>query len=340
MVGAAYLAGFAGDLTDGRLGSYRSGLSSGSPGHPLWLPWRGGRHWQPLLISASAIGLLWGAVAVVSAQDLAKSEIHARALRGNLQVLVGYGSNIAVSTGPDGTLLVDDEYAAMTSKVRTALAALRSPPVKVVVNTHWHDDHTGGNEAFARDGALVIAQENAARRMQSDQVVSLYGPQKAYPPVAWPAITFGRSLRLHWNGDEIDVIHVGPAHTDGDAIVFFRKQNVMLTGDLFVGADYRPPYFDDLNGGSAHGMIAAADTLLGLIDEQTIVVPGHGDVTDRAGLQDYRDRLVSIRDRITDAIARGLGEDEVVALHPTEGFARAGRGTDRWVRIVYREYHR
>jgi glyoxylase-like metal-dependent hydrolase (beta-lactamase superfamily II) len=292
------------------------------------------------MLAAGAVGLLWGLAAVVSAQNWAKTGIHARALRGNLQILLGYGSNIAVSTGPDGTLLVDDEYAALTTKVRAALAELRAPPVKVIVNTHWHDDHAGGNEAFARDGALIIAQENTGRRMRSDQIVSLYGPQKAYPPAAWPAITFDQSLRLRRNSDVIDVIHVGPAHTDGDAIVFFRQQNVMLTGDLFVGYEYHPPYFDDLNGGSAQGMIAAADTLLGLIDERTIVVPGHGEVTDRAGLQDYRDRLVSIRDRITDAIARGLSEDEVVALHPTEGFAKAGRGTDRWVRIVYREYHR
>jgi len=288
---------------------------------------------------AGVAGLLCGAPAFVFAQDLEKSEIHAQALRGNLQALLGYGSNIAVSTGPDGTLLVDDEYADLTPKVRAALAALQSSPVKLIVNTHWHDDHTGGNEVFARDGALIIAQENAGRRMRTDQIMSLYGPQKAYPPVAWPAITFDQALRLRWNGDDIDVIHVGPAHTDGDAIVLFRKQNVLLTGDLFVGYSYRPPYFDDLNGGSAHGMIAAADTLLGLIDERTIVVPGHGEVTNRAGLQDYRDRLVLIVDRIADAIARGLTEDEVVALHPTEGFAKAGRGTDRWVRVVYREYH-
>jgi cyclase len=325
---------------------------------PLWLQWRRRWQWLELLIAAGAVGLLCGSVTVVSAQDLTqrkiqtpaqrvdlaqdltKTEIHSRALRGNLHVLMGYGGNMAVSTGPDGTLLVDDEYAALTPKVRTALAWLRSPPVKIVVNTHWHDDHTGGNEAFARDGALIIAQENARRRMQSDQVVSLWGPQKAFPPIAWPAITFDQSLRLHWNGDEIDVIHVGPAHTDGDAIVFFRQQNVMLTGDLMFGYEYGPPYFDDLNGGSAHGMIAAADTLLGLIDERTVVVPGHGEVTDRAGLQAYRDRLVAIRDRIRDAIARGLSEDEVVALHPAEGFAMAGKGTDRWVRIVYREYHR
>jgi cyclase len=324
---------------------------------PLWLPWRRRWQWLKLLIAAGAVGLLCGSVTVVSAQDLTqrkiqtpaqrvdlaqdltKTEIHTRALRGNLQVLLGYGGNIAVSTGADGTLLVDDEYDVLTPKVRAALAELRSLPVKIVVNTHWHDDHAGGNEAFARDGALIIAQENARRRMQSDLVVSLWGPQKASPQVAWPAITFDQSLRLHWNGDDIDVIHVGPAHTDGDAIVFFRQQNVIMTGDLMFGYETGPPYFDDLNGGSARGMIAAADTLLGLINEQTIVVPGHGEVTDRAGLQIYRDRIVSMRDRITAAIARGLSEDEVVALHPTEGFAKAGRGTDRWVRIVYREYH-
>jgi len=307
------------------------------------------RQWQELLIAAGVLAL--GAVKVVSAQDLTsqrvdlaqditKTEIQARALRGNLHVLLGWGGNIAVSTGPDGTLLVDDEYALLTPKVRDTLRELRSPQVKIVVNTHWHDDHTGGNEAFAHDGAIIIAQENARRRMQTDLVVSLWGPQKALPPAAWPAITFDQSLRLHWNGDEIDVIHVGAAHTDGDAIVFFRQQNVIMTGDLLFGPEYWPPYFDDLNGGSVHGMIAAADRLLGLTDERTIVVPGHGEVTDRAGLQTYRDGLVATRGRITDAVARGLSEDEVVALHPADGFARAGKGTDRWVRIVYREYHR
>jgi cyclase len=306
---------------------------------PIPIRWRQRAPLQQLLIAAGVPVLLWSVVADVSAQDLAKSEIHTQALRGNLHVLLGDGGNIAVSTGPDGTLLVDDDYAALTPKVRAALADLRSPPVKIVVNTHWHDDHTGGNEAFARDGALVIAQENAARRMRSDQTLSLYGAQKAYPPLAWPRVTFDQSLRLHWNDEDIDVIHIGPAHTDGDAIVFFRQTDVLLTGDIFVGYEYRPPYFDDLNGGSLHGMIAAADTLLGLIDERTMVVPGHGEVTDRAALLDYRDRLVAIRDRVTDAIARGLSEDQVVALHPTEGFAKPGRGTDRWVRIVYREYH-
>jgi len=155
------------------------------------------------------------------AQDLTKTEIHSRALRGNLHVLMGYGGNIAVSTGPDGTLLVDDEYAGLTPKVRTALAGLRSPPVKIVVNTHWHDDHTGGNAAFARDGALIIAQENARRRMRSDQVVSLLGTPRRHirrsrgprSPSISRCGCIGMAMRL--------MLSTGPAHTDGDAIVIF-----------------------------------------------------------------------------------------------------------------------
>ena len=274
----------------------------------------------------------------VAAQEIAQSEIRARPIRGNLLVLLGYGSNMVVSIGRDGSLLVDDEYAVLTDKVRAKLKELQAPRVKRVINTHWHNDHTGGNESFGSEGAIIIAHENSAQRMQSDQTMSLYGPQAAYPPAAWPKIEVKKSLRLHWNKDDIDLIHVGPAHTDGDLVVYFRKQNVLATGDVFVRDEYLPPYFDDLNGGSATGMIAAVDRLLGLVDGNTVIVPGHGSLTDRKGLQEYRDRFVAVRDQIRDAISRGLSEDAVVALHPAEGFAKAGRGTDRWVRILYREY--
>ena len=217
---------------------------------------------------------------LLDAQEIAQSEIRARPIRGNLLVLLGYGSNMVVSIGRDGSLLVDDEYAVLTDKVRAALKDLQAPRVKRVINTHWHNDHTGGNESFGGEGAIIIAQENSALRMHTDQTMSLYGPQAAYPPAAWPRIEVKTSLRLHWNKDDIDLIHVGPAHTDGDLVVFFRRQNVLATGDVFVRDEYLPPYFDDLNGGSAAGMIAAVDKLLGLVDENTIIVPGHG-VADR-----------------------------------------------------------
>jgi cyclase len=279
-------------------------------------------------------------VAPAAAQCVGQGEIHAAHLRGGLSVLQGYGSNIAVSTGPDGTLLVDDEYPELVNHVRASLAALQAPPVKIVINTHWHCDHTGGNVTFARDGALIIAHENSALRMRTDQVMSLYGRQAAYPATAWPKVLVHSSLRLRWNGEDVDLIALDPAHTDGDLAVFFRGQDVLATGDVFVTGVYMPPYFDDANGGSLEGMIAAAQRLLGLVDGNTIIVPGHGEVANREGLVEYHDHLTAIRAQIKDAIGRGLTEDQVVALHPTAAIAKQGRGTDRWVRIVYREYHR
>jgi len=271
------------------------------------------------------------------AQDAAP-DVHIEALRGNLQLLHGDGSNIVLSAGADGTLLVDDEYASLGGKLRAALQMQNALPVRVVINTHFHDDHTGNNEALGRDGARIIAQQRAGERLHTDQTMSLYGKQAAYPPIAWPTTSVKKSLRLRWNGERIDLLHIGPAHTDGDLVVFFRRQNVLVTGDLFVTGAYMPPYFDDLNGGSAEGMIRAAERLLTLADDHTLIVPGHGPVADRKTLQAYRDQFVAIRSRIRDAIAAGMSEDAVVAMHPGDGFAIAprGRGTDRWVRVLYR----
>jgi glyoxylase-like metal-dependent hydrolase (beta-lactamase superfamily II) len=284
--------------------------------------------------------LLCAGVAPAWAQLGAGAQVHGQPLRGNLRLLHGDGSNIVVSTGKDGTLLVDDEYASLAEKLRAALTAQNALPVKVIINTHFHNDHTGGNEAFAREGARIIAQTKAGGRLHTDQTMSLYGKQPAYPPIAWPTTSVEKSLRLRWNSDKIDLLHLGPAHTDGDLVVFFRKRNVLSTGDLYVTGDYMPPYFDDLNGGTAEGMIAAADKLLKLANDRTLIVPGHGPVTSRNALLEYRDRFVAIRNRIREGIATGLSEDAVVAEHPADGFAPRGRGTDRWVRVLYREYHR
>jgi cyclase len=285
-------------------------------------------------------GLMPGMSPAQAAQPVAEAELRMQALRGNLRVVHGEGSNVIVSTGADGTLLVDGEYASATPRLRKSLATLSAGGVKILINTHWHNDHTGGNEAFGRDGALIIAQESSAQRLHAEQTMSLYGKQAAAAPIAWPKIAVQTSMHLRWNGDEIDLLHRAPAHTDGDLVVFFRQQNVLCTGDLFVNGNYLPPYFDDLNGGSAEGMIAAADWLLTLADAATLIVPGHGPPTSRAELQRHRDQLVAIRERIRGAIAQGLNEDAVVALHPGDGFLPAGRGTDRWVRILYREYRR
>ena len=277
-------------------------------------------------------------IAPAAAQCGGEGTVHTEHLRGNLSVLQGYGSNIIVSAGPDGTLLIDDEYASLVTNVRAALTTLQAPPVKVVINTHWHCDHTGGNEYFAGAGALIIAHENSGKRMRTDQVMSLFGRQPAYPPLAWPKVLVTSVLRLRWNGEDVDILPLAPGHTDGDVAVFFRGQDVLATGDIYVNQGYLPPYFDDANGGSFEGMIAAAEKLLALVDENTIIVPGHGKVVNRDDFREYRDHLVAIRAQVRDAIQRGVTEDQLVALHPIESFAGRGRGVDRWVRIVYREY--
>jgi cyclase len=272
------------------------------------------------------------------AQVIAATEIKTSQLQENLYLLQGYGGNVLLSIGTDGALLVDDEYAVLTEKLVAAITAVTAQPVKFVINTHWHDDHTGGNAYFGRAGATIIAQENSRLRMQKDQIMSLYGPQAAYPVIGQAKISFDSSMNLSFNGNSIALIHPGSAHTDGDALVFLRERNVLLTGDLFVGYEYRPPYFDDRNGGSLEGMLHGLERVLSMANEYTTVIPGHGPVATRADVESYRTQLIGVRDTIKRAIAAGASEDAVVATHPLGAFARAGRGTDRWVRIVYREY--
>jgi cyclase len=287
-----------------------------------------------LFLAGSCIG------AEGAGTDIGSTDIKTVRLQDGLYLFKGFGGNAVLLVGPDGALLVDDEYAELTAKLVAAIAAVTAQPVRYVINTHFHDDHTGGNEYFGRAGAIIIAQENARRRMASDQVMSLYGPQRAYALIGQPKITFDESLRLHLNGNSIELEYPGPAHTDGDTVILFHERDVLMTGDLFVRGGYLPPYFDDLNGGSLEGMIHGIDQLLGLVDERTLVIPGHGEPATRKDLLEYRTQVVGVRDRIREAIARGESEDAVVAEHPMAQVAGVGRGVDRWVRIVYREYRR
>jgi glyoxylase-like metal-dependent hydrolase (beta-lactamase superfamily II) len=291
-------------------------------------------------MTRTAVFALLMVAAVTGSWGQGATDIQTVRLQDGLYLFKGNGGNVVLSVGADGALLVDDEYAVGTAQLVAAIATVTAQPVRFVINTHFHNDHTGGNESFGRAGAIIIAQENARRRMSTDQVMSLYGPQAAYAPVGQPKITFDQALQLHLNGNSIDLIYPGPAHTDGDTIIFFRERDVLMTGDLFVRAPYIPPYFDDLNGGSLEGMIHGVDQLLGLADERTLVMPGHGEPGTRSDVVGYRAQLVGARELIRQAIARGESEDALVAEHPLAQYWGAGRGVDRWVRIVYREYHR
>jgi cyclase len=253
-------------------------------------------------------------------------------------LLRGAGGNIGVCTGPDGAFLIDDELAPFTKALREAVAAVSPRPLRFVLNTHWHFDHTGGNKDLGESGVVIVAHDNVRARMSTDQfIASINHKEPAAPAVALPVVTFDNRLTLHLNGDDVEAIHVPPAHTDGDALIVFKKANVIHAGDLFFNGFY--PFIDLSSGGSFEGMIGAADRLLALSDEKTKIIPGHGPLGDRGALQSYRDMLVGIRDKVKPMVQAGKTEAEVVGAHPTAAFdEKWGKGftkPDVFAAVVY-----
>jgi cyclase len=247
------------------------------------------------------------------------------------------GLNVGVFTGPDGVLLIDSQEESAVPRLKTELAKISTAPVRFVIDSHWHFDHVGGNEAFARLGAVVIAQTNTRRRMMSEQENPLGGgKQRAFPPAAWPQITFEDSISLHFNGDDILVRHVPHAHTDGDAIVLFRKADVLFAADLFNSGDYTRI---DPRGGSIDGMIAAYRALLPMLDGKVRVVPGRGRVAGKKDLEQYLNVMIALRDRIAGMVQAGMTAEQVVAAKPSAAFdPRWGNGPirpDQYVEEVY-----
>jgi len=258
-------------------------------------------------------------------------------------MLTGLGGNIGVSSGPDGVILVDDQYAPLTEKIRAALAGLNPGPIRFILNTHWHFDHTGGNENFGKGGVVIVAHENVRRRMSAEQFMTSF-PQvvPASPSGALPVVTFTDAVTFYYNGDSISAFHVPPAHTDGDVIVWFRHANVIHMGDTFFNGRY--PLVDLASGGSSDGFITAADRVLALSDANTKIIPGHGPLGDRVALQAFRTMMTTVRERIKQAIAAGRTLDQVKAAKPTADFDAVwgnGRITPTlFVEILYQDLSR
>ena len=287
--------------------------------------------------TTSAIVGLLVCPALGVAQDFDNIQIQTTRVTESIYMLQGSGGNIGVSIGDDGTFVVDDQFAPLTDKIVAAIAELTDHPVDFVVNSHWHYDHTDGNENLGRAGAIIVAQDNSRQRMETEQIISLNGRvQPPYAEVGLPKITFLESMRFYYNDNVVDVIHTGPGHTDGDAQVYFRDSNVIHTGDMFVR--YGLPFIDQPNGGSMDGMIDALWSIAGLIDDDTIIIPGHGQLSTRTDLLEFRSMLTTIRARIRDQIAQGRSADQVVASNPARGYADPGAGTERWLRAAYEEY--
>jgi len=255
----------------------------------------------------------------------------------NVYMLQGAGGNIGVSVGSDAVFVIDDQFAPLTKKILAAIAELTPNPVRFVVNTHWHSDHTGGNENLGQAGAIIYAHENVRRRMTAGQFIeALNSRVEPAPPGALPVVTFNDAVTFHINGDSVTTVHVAPAHTDGDVIIHFTKANVIHMGDTFHNAGL--PFVDLSSGGSIHGIIAAADKVLAMSNAQTRIIPGHGPLADRARLKLYRDMVVALRDRVRTLISTGKTADQVVELNIGAPYAKDfPGGHERFVRLAHQE---
>ena len=290
-----------------------------------------------IAVTATAVALGGGAVAgpVVGQQDMSQVEIETVQLETDLFMLMGQGGNIGLSVGDDGAFLIDDQFAPLTDKILAAVAEVTDQPVRWVLNTHWHGDHTGGNENLGGAGAMIVAHENVYRRMNPAEFADVAGRSDQAPRAALPVVTFADGVSFHWNGRHIGVTHVGEAHTDGDVIVHFPRANVFHMGDTFFRGRY--PFIDVDSGGGVDGVIAAANLVLERASEGTRIIPGHGDLAAPEHLRAYRDMLETVRMRVASLVANGRTEDQVVAAAPTADLDGVwGDNPERFVRAVYK----
>ena len=231
-------------------------------------------------------------------------------LTNNIYMLVGQGGNIAVFVGEDGVFMIDDQFAPLTPKILAAIKTITDKPVKYLINTHWHGDHTGGNLNMAKEGAIIVSHDNVRKRMSMDQVIR-GRKRKASPKEALPIITFTEDMMYHFNGDDVLISHIHDAHTDGDALVYFTNNNVLHMGDAYFQGKF--PYIDISSGGSIDGYIAGIQKAILLSDDKTIIVPGHGKISNKSELKPYLLMLKTLRNRVQSEIDKGKTLKQVVS---------------------------
>ncbi len=267
------------------------------------------------MVLATAIATMGIAQAqLIKLPDWDTVEMKTVDLGSGIYMLEGFGGNIGVSVGADGVFLIDDQYAPLTPKVVAAIEKLSDQPIRFVINTHWHGDHTGGNENLGKMGALIVAHDNARAVLALGSKDEASGKWLPPPAKSLPVETFNDTVTFYLNGQTVHVFHIAPAHTDGDVVVHFREANVIHTGDAYFNGFY--PFIDVEHGGSIDGMIAFYDQLLALADADTKIIPGHGPVATRADVQRYQAMLKTVRDRVAAAIAAGQSLEDLTAANP------------------------
>ena len=300
-------------------------------------------HTKQIILVVTAV-LILTSFSTVRAQDLDKVLITSVKLTDNIYMLQGAGGNIGLSFGSDGIFIIDDQFAPLHEKIIAMIDELTGSTVSenantFLLNTHFHPDHTGGNELMGKSGTVIVAHNNVRNRLAVEQVIPFFNrtsPQ--VPQIGLPVITFEHNITLHLNGDSVNIIYVGPAHTDGDAIVHFSKADVIHGGDILFTSSY--PFIDMDNGGSVSGVIAAVEKIIELAGDKTKIIPGHGDLTDKAGLESYHKMLSTIFAQVSEMVADGKTLEQIIALKPTSEFDAQYNGfisNEAFLGLLYRD---
>src|SRR5215212_6949666 len=291
---------------------------------------------NPVMRKAFLIAALFTFAATAQNRDFSKVEVKAQKVAGNVYMLTGAGGNIGVSVGDDGVVIVDDQFAPLAPKIREALKGITDKPIRFVLNTHYHGDHTGGNEVFGAE-APIIAHDNVRKRLASGSK-NLGGSTPPAPKVALPVVTFGDRVSLHINGEEVRAVHFPAGHTDGDSVIYFTGSNVVHMGDDFFNGTF--PFVDADNGGSAKGLIADLEKVLSTLPDDAKVIPGHGPLSDKPGLRKFADALKGTWNAVAAGVKAGktldqLKEEKVLA--PWDAMGQGFIKTDVWMALLYSE---
>jgi cyclase len=278
-----------------------------------------------------------------AAPDYSKVVIKTTKITNNFYELEGQGGNIGILTGPDGLLVVDTEFAPLTDKIVAAIKQISTAPIRFVINTHVHGDHTGGNGNFAKLGATIFAREELRERLAHPAPAANGAPSTPAPPAALPVVTYSGPLKFHMDGEEAEAIPILHAHTDGDTLVRFHVADVIMSGDFYRSAGY--PNIDRVNGGSLNGMLDGLAILIGIAGPNTRIIPGHGVPVDRTGVMAQRDMILVMRERVAKLVEQGKTSDEALAAHVTSDYdakvpVAADNGekyADRFVGQLYAE---
>lgn len=271
------------------------------------------------------LGLMWLLTPASHAQqDFSNVEIVAHHVAGSVYYLQGAGGNIGLSIGEDGVVLIDDQYAPLTDKILAAIRQLNEGEIRFVINTHVHGDHTGGNENLGKLGILILARDEVRVRLAAQS-----------PAAALPVLTYSDAITIHLNGEEVFAFPVPPAHTDGDTFIHFVDSDVIHTGDVFRTTAF--PVIDTNNGGTLDGSIQALGLLIGTAGPDTLILPGHGDVSSRMDVMGFRDMILDVRDQVAPMVESGMSYEEVAAADPTAAYNDRYGNPDRFLRAVYTE---